>query len=120
MTNKKEELEKRILQLETEKADIRSKIGSWRHQMVKEGKKPFYITKVQGLEDAIKDRNITIQHLQQELKKIKVDERESNAASKRQQLFASIVRQLVIKEIGEDKAKEIFTMANKVMSENGL
>lgn len=98
--------------LQNEVFDIEDKILELRHRIIKEGKKPFFLTKIKGYELAVKKRNIIINQLEYERKEIKFQKHYSNERLKRQELFVSIIKKLIVKETGESRAKEIFTLAH--------
>ena len=83
-----------------------------RHRIVKEGKKSFFLTKIKGYESTVKKHNIVINQLEYERKQIKLQKHYSNECLKRQELFISIIKKLIVKEAGESRAKEIFTLAH--------
>lgn len=112
--NKLNEINTRKQHLQNEIFDIQEKIKELRHKQVKEGRKPYFSAKIKGYEEAVKKRNIEINELEYQRKQIKLQKHYSNERLKRQELCVSIIKKLVVKEIGENRAKEIFALADEL------
>jgi len=113
----KDKLTEEINQLQTEVADIRHKIVQHKYDCKVQKKRSNNVW-VEKMQLAIKMRNIRVGQINKELSGIRREERltrhNSTEQRKREGLFVGFLRHLVSKEIGEEKQKEFFTLANEL------